>query len=85
MLTGTIPSELGRLDQLTELSIFLNNMTGSIPDELYDCTSLVHFNLQANSLTGTISRRVGQLRKLKECKYMLMAYIYILFEAKPWS
>ena len=53
-LSGSIPSELGGLDDLATLKVARNNLTGSIPESLGSLTSLKTLDLAHNSLTGNI-------------------------------
>lgn len=64
-LTGTIPPELGSLDDLEELSIGTNNdLTGTIPPELGNLANLKGLNLGSNHLTGAIPPDLGNLGQL---------------------
>ena len=58
-LVGTIPSELGNLNQLTDLNLSgdwqaANQLSGSIPSELGNLSQLISLSLNYNQLTGTI-------------------------------
>ena len=53
-LTGTIPSELGNLFELTHLNLSSNSLTGDIPRELGWLHNLEEIKLSGNSLTGCI-------------------------------
>ena len=53
-LSGTIPSELGRLFELTHLNLSSNSLTGDIPRELGWLDNLQEIRLSGNSLTGCI-------------------------------
>ena len=46
-LTGTIPSELGKLTKLRYLSLALNPLTGPIPSEIGLLTALSKFVLSS--------------------------------------
>ena len=59
-LTGSIPSELGSLSNLTDLLLYDNSLTGSIPPELGNLSNLRSLELAVNSLTGRIPPRAGQ-------------------------
>ena len=67
-LNGTIPSEVGGLTLLTQLSLGSNNLTGMIPTEIGGLTSLNDLSLYDNALTGTIPSEVGGLGALKELR-----------------
>ena len=65
-LTGTIPSELGNLTNLTWLQLSRNSLSGGIPSELGNLTKLTWLTLDLNySLAGSIPREVGNLTNLK--------------------
>ncbi|KAL3932446.1 MAG: hypothetical protein SGBAC_010843 [Bacillariaceae sp.] len=59
-LTGTIPTEIGLLQALTQLDLSKNGLQGSLPEELYDVVSLQKLFLYKNRLTGTISDKIIQ-------------------------
>ena len=63
-LRGTLPAELGNLDQLTELPLQDNHLTGSIPD-LGRLTNLTLLRMWNNQLTGNIPRSLSNLTKLR--------------------
>ncbi|PRP88693.1 putative LRR receptor-like serine/threonine-protein kinase [Planoprotostelium fungivorum] len=55
-LTGTIPSSIENLVNLTSLDLSANQLTGTIPSSIGNITSrlLIHLDLSSNRLTGTI-------------------------------
>ena len=53
-LTGSIPSSLGGLTNLSTLLLNDNALTGSIPPELTSLTNLMNLDLGGNRLTGSI-------------------------------
>ena len=63
-MTGTIPSELGNLSELTHLGLHYNNLTGTIPSELGNLSKLWWLLLEGNNLTGSIPSELGNLSKL---------------------
>ena len=63
-LTGSIPPELGDLENLTVLSLYGNGLTGSIPPELGDLENLTGLDLAVNGLTGSIPPELGDLANL---------------------
>ena len=65
-LNGTIPAELGNLDNLRRLWLHINNLTGEIPSELGNLDDLTELDLSDNSLTGKIPSELGNLRDLGE-------------------
>ena len=64
-LTGTIPSQIGKLSNLTSLWMYSNQLTGSIPPELGNLSSLTHLALSSNQLTGAIPSELGKLTNLE--------------------
>ena len=63
-LTGTIPSELGNLSNLTYLYLAYNSLSGTIPAELGNLSNLAYLLLGYNSLSGTIPAELGNLSNL---------------------
>ncbi|KAL2938906.1 Polygalacturonase inhibitor [Bienertia sinuspersici] len=63
-LSGPIPSYIGKLTNLTELSIIETNMTGPIPPVLAHLTNLNLLYLYSNKFTGPIPAFLGRLKKL---------------------
>ena len=64
-LDGSIPPELGALDDLKVLSLGRNQLTGEIPPELGGMTWLERLYLQDNQLTGEIPPEIGGMRRLE--------------------
>lgn len=68
-LSGTIPSELGRLSFLRTLYLGRNNLVGTIPTELGMIKPIASISLQYNQLTGEIPQsdlhRIPTLRFLQ--------------------
>ena len=63
-LTGEIPSEIGRLINLTDIYLHSNELTGSIPSEIGQLTNLRYLWLSDNQLSGEIPSEIGQLTNL---------------------
>uniref|UniRef100_A0A6C0ADX4 Leucine-rich repeat-containing N-terminal plant-type domain-containing protein n=1 Tax=viral metagenome TaxID=1070528 RepID=A0A6C0ADX4_9ZZZZ len=53
-LFGSIPIEIGNLENLQYLYLDNNNLSGSIPDNLNNLTNLLLIDLSANNLSGEI-------------------------------
>ncbi|GAB2301408.1 LRR receptor-like serine/threonine-protein kinase FEI 1 [Dionaea muscipula] len=64
-LSGSIPSEIGKLDCLEVLALYNNNFYGTIPPELGNCTQLRALYLQGNYLGGLIPSELGNLTVLQ--------------------
>lgn len=60
-----IPKKIGDLKNLRMLKLNDNMLGGVIPGSLYDLVELEHLHLDQNYLTGSLSRKVGQLTKLR--------------------
>ena len=63
-LTGTIPSSLGNLSELTNLSLHRNQLTGSLPSSLGGLSKLEVLSLGGNQFTGQIPSSLGGLSNL---------------------
>ena len=64
-LTGPIPTELGQLSDLRQLSLGGNQLTGPIPMELGQLSQLRRLSLGGNQLTGPIPMELSQLFQLE--------------------
>ncbi|MCY3603570.1 MAG: Ig-like domain-containing protein [Chloroflexi bacterium] len=64
-LDGSLPPELGALDDIEVLSLGRNNLSGEIPPEMGSMTDLERLYLQDNQLTGEIPPEVGGMRSLE--------------------
>ncbi|CAN0069798.1 unnamed protein product [Pylaiella littoralis] len=63
-LNGTIPPELGELQNLMHLDLSHNFLKGTIPTKLRELERLWHLDLSRNSLEGTIPTEVRELHHL---------------------
>ena len=68
-LTGTLPSELGDLDELTVLALADNKLTGPIPTTLGNLVHLTLLILWDNELTGPIPAALGNLANLRVTRF----------------
>ena len=64
-LTGTIPSTIGYMDQLTSLTLTDCNLNGSIPSSLVNLTLLENLNLESNCLSQQIPLTLYNMSQLK--------------------
>ncbi|BBN18232.1 hypothetical protein MPTK1_8g00840 [Marchantia polymorpha subsp. ruderalis] len=67
-LTGSLPSNLGKLKNLTELSLVGNKFTGSIPTSLGNLSNLITLRLSYNRLHGKVPW--SELSKLKSLEWL---------------
>ena len=63
-LSGFIPSEIGKLTNLTHLYLHSNSLTGEIPEEIGELTNLTNLSLSFNTLTGGIPSSMKNLTNL---------------------
>ena len=64
-LTGSIPRELGHLDQLKQLGLYYTGLSGTIPKELCKASTLSFLNLQNNDMEGGIPTEIANLTELE--------------------
>ncbi|GAB2280729.1 Leucine-rich repeat protein 1 [Dionaea muscipula] len=64
-LSGSLVPELGKLEHLQYLELYMNNLEGQIPEELGGLKSLVSLDLFHNNLTGQIPPSLSKLFNLK--------------------
>ncbi|KAJ6417777.1 hypothetical protein OIU84_001205 [Salix udensis] len=63
-LVGSIPPELGKLEQLFELNLADNHLEGPIPHNISSCRALNQFNVYGNHLSGDIPSGFRDLESL---------------------
>lgn len=63
-VSGTIPSELGMLSQLTSFNMEYNKISGNIPSHLGMLSQLRTFDMSYNQLSGQIPSELGKLDQL---------------------
>ena len=68
-LNGTLPPEIGDLDQLRQLNISSSGLTGAIPREIGRLTQLESIYLDRNDLTGPIPHELGLLPRLRRIDF----------------
>ena len=64
LLIGSIPPELGNLNNLASLNLSLNQLSGSIPPELGNLSNLEYLYLNDNQLSGSIPHELGNLNEI---------------------
>jgi Leucine-rich repeat (LRR) protein len=63
-LSGSVPSDLARLTNLTTLDLSCNSLAGEIPSRLGDAHRLQGLNLAYNNFTGSIPAELGNIASL---------------------
>lgn len=63
-LSGTLPSDLGKLTAIRHLNLRDNNLFGSLPSDLFNATELRSLILSGNSLSGHLPPQIGKLNRL---------------------
>lgn len=63
-MTGTLPPELGLLEELVELELFNNQIQGNLPQKMIHLRKLTHLAIQGNSLNGPIPEWINRLQSL---------------------
>ncbi|CAL4908836.1 unnamed protein product [Urochloa decumbens] len=64
-LSGPLPAELGKLEQLQYMEMGDNNLQGPIPPELGNLTNLISMDLFNNDISGHLPRTLGNLKNLR--------------------
>jgi Leucine-rich repeat (LRR) protein len=63
-LSGSIPTQLGRLSSMQVLQLERNSLTGSLPTEIGRLTSMLTIFAFKNQLTGQLPTELGLLPEL---------------------
>ncbi|XP_030449262.1 leucine-rich repeat protein 1-like [Syzygium oleosum] len=64
-LSGSLVPELGKLEHLQYLEMYMNDLRGAIPEELGGLKNLMSLDLYQNNLTGSIPASLSKLSNLK--------------------
>lgn len=64
-LSGTIPSEIGDLSEVTFIDLYDNNITGNIPSQIGNLTNLETLGFGLNKLEGAIPSTISNLKSLE--------------------
>jgi len=64
LFTGTVPTEIGKLDSLIQLYLQTNSLSGPIPTEFGALQSIEYMYLQNNVLTGYFPDTISNLESL---------------------
>ncbi|XP_065875025.1 probable LRR receptor-like serine/threonine-protein kinase At4g37250 [Euphorbia lathyris] len=64
-LLGSIPADLGMIENLQTLDLSNNSLNGSLPFSLFNSTQLRFLDLSNNLLAGEISESIGRLQNLQ--------------------
>ena len=64
-LSGTIPSSISLLSDITHIDLNTNDIRGTIPESLYDLTRLNSLYLYKNQLQGFVSTSIRKLTNLE--------------------
>ena len=62
---GTIPLEIGEMENLTGLFLHHNSLTGPIPSVIANLTNLDSLDIHRNQLTGPLPESLGELSNLR--------------------
>ena len=65
-ISGSIPRELGQLQQLHGLFLGKNEITGTIPAELSNLTNLQYMHFAENNIEGSIPKEFANLTQLEQ-------------------
>lgn len=54
MITGSVPQELGTIQDLQYLDVKGNDLSGSLPPNIFNISSLIHLGLSRNQFSGSL-------------------------------
>ena len=67
-LVGSIPAEIGQLENLLQLNLGINQLTGTVPPEITGIDNLTQLHLHSNQLSGNIPPDIGHLQALRQLR-----------------
>ena len=63
-VSGTIPTEFGRLRKLSEFMMENNTLSGTLPSEIGNMLNIETFTVQDNQISGTLPENMGDMEFL---------------------
>ena len=89
LLSGTLPTTLGRLQRLANLDVGTanhetarNRLSGVLPTELGRCAGLLDLNVKNMRLSGTVPTELGGLAKLQTFKLAIADLLMVPPDAR---
>ncbi|KAL3783661.1 hypothetical protein HJC23_004836 [Cyclotella cryptica] len=73
--SGSVSSEIGRLNQLEVVDAHSNALSGSLPKELSQLFNLMELRLAGNKINGSITERIGNMKALEALSLSGMAMV----------
>jgi Leucine-rich repeat (LRR) protein len=64
-LVGSLPSEMGFLENLNHMSLFGNKISGSIPESFQFLQNLNFWNMNSNQIGGSVPSWINELQALE--------------------
>jgi len=68
-ISGTLPTELGRLEKLAVLVLSSNHLSGTLPSEMGRLTNLQKFVVDDNPISGSLPTELGLLTQLEKIAF----------------
>lgn len=65
-LTGTLPEEIGNLNELEDLRISFNQLEGILPKSFWYLNKLKYFECYNNKIEGEIPEEIGDMKNLEQ-------------------
>lgn len=64
-ISGTLPTQIGRLSLTTRMANHHNELSGTLPTQIVNMSELLHFELQNNKMSGSIPDAFGGTSRLR--------------------